>query len=43
MRKLLSNFCRDQRGYVAATEWMLVVSILTLGSLAALWSMHLQP
>lgn len=40
MRKQLRQFCRDERGYVAATEWMLMASILTLGSIAALFAMQ---
>jgi hypothetical protein len=35
MGKLLSEFWRDDRGYVPAMEWILVASILTLGAIAA--------
>jgi hypothetical protein len=35
MGKLLSDFWRDDRGYVPAMEWILVASILTLGAIAA--------
>jgi Flp pilus assembly pilin Flp len=40
MRKLLRDFWRDERGYVPATEWMLVASILTLGAIAVQMAMH---
>lgn len=36
MWKKFEDFCRDERGYVPATEWMLAATILTLGSIAAL-------
>jgi Flp pilus assembly pilin Flp len=40
MRELLGKFWRDERGCVAATEWMLVASILTLSAIAGLAAMH---
>lgn len=40
MRKILENFWRDQRGCVPATDWMIVASLLTLGSLAGLLAMQ---
>lgn len=40
MLQRLMKFYRDDRGCVPATEWMLVASILTLGTLAALWSIQ---
>jgi hypothetical protein len=40
MLDLLAKFWRDDRGFVPATEWMLVTSILTLGTIAAMWSIH---
>lgn len=40
MFNLLAKFWRDERGYVPATEWMLVASILTLGTIAAVWTSH---
>ena len=36
MPKLMQNFWHDERGYVLATEWMLVASLLTLGIIATL-------
>lgn len=40
MWELFEKFWRDERGYVAATEWMLAASILTLGTLAAFLALH---
>jgi hypothetical protein len=42
MLKRMTRFWRDDRGCVPASEWMLVASILTLGTLAAiLTTMHM--
>jgi Flp pilus assembly pilin Flp len=40
MSKLLAQLWRDERGCVPATEWMLVASILTLGTIGVLLTMH---
>jgi Flp pilus assembly pilin Flp len=40
MLKQLANFLRDDRGCVPATEWMLVASILTLGTIGVLMTLH---
>jgi hypothetical protein len=40
MLKLLARFWRDDRGCVPATEWMLVASILTLGTIGVLLATH---
>jgi hypothetical protein len=40
MLKLLANFLWDDRGCVPATEWMLVASILTLGTIGVFLTMH---
>jgi hypothetical protein len=40
MLKLLAKFLQDDRGCVPATEWMLVASILTLGTIGLLLTMH---
>jgi hypothetical protein len=40
MFKQMAKFLRDERGYVPATEWMLVATILTLGTLAAVWTIE---
>ncbi|HTU91720.1 MAG TPA: hypothetical protein VMF69_16675 [Gemmataceae bacterium] len=40
MRKLLRKFWCDERGYMPVTEWMLVASILSLGSLAVLLALY---
>lgn len=40
MFKRMAMFWRDERGFVPATEWMLVASILTLGTIAAMLSSH---
>ncbi|MGH7170466.1 MAG: hypothetical protein ACRELF_08260 [Gemmataceae bacterium] len=40
MRNLLEQFWRDDHGCVAAAEWMLVASILTLSALAGMAALH---
>ena len=40
MRKLIRQFWHDDRGYVLATEWMLVASILTLGAIAGMLALR---
>ena len=40
MRNFLRTFWRDDRGCVAATEWMLVASILTLSAIASVAALH---
>lgn len=40
MRNLWAKFWRDDRGCMAATEWMVVASILTLGLLLATLALH---
>ena len=40
MRDLLEKLWRDDDGCVAATEWMLVASVLTLSALASLAVLH---
>ncbi len=40
MRKILGRFWRNERGCVPATEWMIVASLLTLGSIAGLLAMQ---
>jgi Flp pilus assembly pilin Flp len=40
MRKYLSKFWRDERGYVLAMEWIFVASLLSLGALAGMMALH---
>jgi hypothetical protein len=40
MLNLLAQLWRDDRGCVPATEWMLVASILTLGTIGVFLTMH---
>jgi Flp pilus assembly pilin Flp len=40
MWKYLRDFWRDDRGCAAATYWMFVASILTLGSIAGISALH---
>jgi hypothetical protein len=36
MKKLVSFLCRDERGCLLMTEWVLVAMVLTLGAVAGL-------
>jgi hypothetical protein len=40
MRKYLSQLWHDDAGYVLAMEWIFVVSLLTLATVAGLVALH---